>query len=164
MTQPPPWHPHSDQPPDLAWIAFMHNQWKRNKFSFFSPSKLIAKISLFIGRQMAPSSHAGPCLLWRVLQCKYQIWTNNDSFSLAYDGSVHLQFCLHTFLSTDDPGSAAEQSAINVHLKFLFSLFTIYTVQWEETGRYLYCQAQVHVQVHVRWGSERSESGSGSEN
>ena len=117
---------------------------------------LIAKISLFIGRQMGHSPHAGPCLLWRVLQCKYQIWTNNDSFSLAYDGSVHLQFCLHTFLSTDDPGSAAEQSAINVHLKFLFSLFTIYTVQWEETGRYLYCQAQVHVQVHVR--SEKGQS------
>ena len=109
---------------------------KRNKFSFFSPSKLIAKIYLYSqwGRWPTASPHAGPCLLWWVLQCKYQIWTNNDSFSLVYDGSVHLQFCLHTFLSTDDPGSGrraiSNQCALKIPVLPLHNIHSAVRRDW----------------------------------
>ena len=58
-----------------------------------------------------------------MLQCKYQIWTNNDSFSALGPPS----FCLHTFLSTDHP-AISNQCALKIPVLSLQNVHSVNTI------------------------------------
>ena len=125
----------------------MHNQWKKEiSFLFFlHPNKLPRYIFIH-------SEADGPQLaLMQGLVCCDECYNVNIKYGLITIHSRSPMMARSTFNSVyihfyqlTIPALAAEQSAINVHLKFLFSLFTIYTVQCEDWPLSLSIQILYH--------------------